>query len=260
MPGLGGPGDGSRPVRPDPGASGQAGSPTWRPGRRGGCVHQRPWPRCRSAGPGVGQASSHPWAPACAPPIGYSARMAHFHARLLERVASAHPMLLWLAGAAAMGLSGNRSARRAALRGTGSVVLASAGFSDSPSPGSSRRGMRPRPRRSLPPSPWSRPGWELPLVPIAAGVAASRAHTDGHSPGEVLAGVAVGVGIAATTCRWWPLHLDEPAETARPNVPVPALPAATRARPGRQGRRRPRWRARHRRWRRHSQRGSSPGR
>ncbi|WP_405595047.1 phosphatase PAP2 family protein [Streptomyces sp. NBC_01410] len=40
------------------------------------------------------------------------------------------------------------------------------------------------------------------LVPIAAGVAASRAHTDGHSPGEVLAGVAVGVGIAATTCRW----------------------------------------------------------
>ncbi|MFI1399939.1 hypothetical protein [Streptomyces sp. NPDC020681] len=52
--------------------------------------------------------------------------MAHFHARLLERVASAHPMLLWLAGAAAMGLSGNRSARRAALRGTSSVVLASA--------------------------------------------------------------------------------------------------------------------------------------
>ncbi|WUM93874.1 phosphatase PAP2 family protein [Streptomyces sp. NBC_00322] len=56
------------------------------------------------------------------------------------------------------------------------------------------------------------------LVPIAAGVAASRAHTDGHSPGEVLAGVAVGVGIAAATCRWWPLHLDEPAETARPDV------------------------------------------
>lgn len=70
MPGLGGPGDGSRPVRPAPGARGQAGSPTWRPGRRGACVHPRPWPRCRSAGPGVGQASSHLWAPACAPPLG----------------------------------------------------------------------------------------------------------------------------------------------------------------------------------------------
>ncbi|WP_267913078.1 diacylglycerol kinase family protein, partial [Streptomyces sp. N35] len=41
----------------------------------------------------------------------------------------------------------------------------------------------------------------------------------------VLEGVVLGAGVAATTCRWWPLRADRPADAARPNVPVPALPA-----------------------------------
>ncbi|MEV2255203.1 diacylglycerol kinase family protein [Streptomyces sp. NPDC050147] len=36
---------------------------------------------------------------------------------------------------------------------------------------------------------------------------------------------AFGVGIAVATCRWWPVHRDEPADSARPKLPVPALPS-----------------------------------
>lgn len=170
-------------------------------------------------------------------------RDVRFIERVVPRLGRADHGVLWLAGAAVMSLSGNRSARRAALRGTGSVVFASAAVNiaaqslSADSVPSIHRFLRQPITRAFPSrhaasaaafatavtleSPWLGAA----LIPIAAGVAASRAHTDGHSPGEVLAGVAVGIGIAAATCRWWPLHPDEPAEAARPNVPVPALPA-----------------------------------
>jgi len=154
---------------------------------------------------------------------------------LVEHVISAHPWLPWLAGAAAMGLSGNRGARRAALRGTGSLALASAAAAIAAKSASGRRASGQYVARALPcghtasaaafvtaamlESPWLGTA----LAPLAA--AATAARTGARSPSAVLEGVAVGVGVAVATCRWWPLHVDRPADSARPNVPVPALPA-----------------------------------
>ncbi|WP_369171257.1 diacylglycerol kinase family protein [Streptomyces sp. R28] len=156
-------------------------------------------------------------------------------ARLFSRVASAHPMLPWLAGAAVMGLSGDRGARRAALRGTGSLALASAVVGIAAKSASGHRFL-PRPATRALPSGHaasvaafaSAVALESPLlgaalVPLAAAAAVFRARTCSSS--DVLAGAALGIGIAAATCRWWPLHVDEPADAARPNVTVPALPA-----------------------------------
>lgn len=146
-------------------------------------------------------------------------------------------MLPWLAGAAAMGLSGNRGARRAALRATGSLALASAVVGIA-AKSASRHRFPPRPATRALPSGHaaavaafaSAVALESPLlgaalVPLAAAAAVFRARAGRHSPGDVLAGAVLGVGVAAATCRWWPLHVDEPADAARPNVPVPALPA-----------------------------------
>ncbi|MDQ1051610.1 diacylglycerol kinase family protein [Streptomyces sp. V4I2] len=158
-------------------------------------------------------------------------------ARLFSRVASAHPMLPWLTGAAVMGLSGNRGARRAALRGTGSLALASAAVGIAAKSASSHR-LPPRPAtRALPSghaaavaafatavtleSPWLGAA----LIPLATAATAFRARAGTRSPRDVLAGTVLGVGVAAATCRWWPLHVDAPADTARPNEPVPALPS-----------------------------------
>lgn len=145
-------------------------------------------------------------------------------------------MLPWLAGAAAMGLSGNRGARRAALRATGSLALASAVVGIA-AKSASRHRFPPRPATRALPSGHaaavaafaSAVALESPLlgaalVPLAAAAAVFRARAGRHSLGVVLAGAVLGVGVAAATCRWWPLHVDEPADAARPNVPVPALP------------------------------------
>lgn len=171
---------------------------------------------------------------------GYPLGMKHLRgidARLLARVASAHPLLPWLAGAAVMGLSGNRGARRAALRGTGSLALTSAVVGISAKSAASHR-IPFRPATPTSPSghtaavatfaaavtlesPWLGTA----LIPLATAAAVLRARHTTRSPGDVLAGAAFGVGVAAATCRWWPVHVDEPADTARPNVSVPALPA-----------------------------------
>ncbi|WP_369244791.1 diacylglycerol kinase family protein [Streptomyces sp. R41] len=158
-------------------------------------------------------------------------------ARPFACIASAHPMLPWLTGAAVMGLSGNRGARRAALRGAGSLALASAAVGIAAKSASSHRFL-PRPAtRALPSghaaavaafatavtleSPWLGAA----LIPLATAAAVFRARTGTRSPGDVLAGAVLGVSVATATCRWWPLHVDEPADAARPNVRVPALPA-----------------------------------
>ncbi|MEC3979375.1 bifunctional phosphatase PAP2/diacylglycerol kinase family protein [Amycolatopsis sp. H20-H5] len=54
----------------------------------------------------------------------------------------------------------------------------------------------------------------LVIAPLAAAVAYSRVHTGVHWPSDVGAGVAIGVGVAALTRHWWPLHPDVPARTA----------------------------------------------
>lgn len=171
---------------------------------------------------------------------GYPVGMRHLRAldaRLFARVASAHPMLPWLTGAAVMGLSGNRGVRRAALRATGSLALASAVVDIASRPASSHR-LLPRPATRVLPSGHAAavaafttattlesPRLGAALLPLATAATSFRARTATSSTGGVLAGVALGIGIAAATCRWWPLRVDEPAEAARPNVPVPALPA-----------------------------------
>jgi undecaprenyl-diphosphatase len=54
----------------------------------------------------------------------------------------------------------------------------------------------------------------LAIAPLAAAVAYSRVHTGVHWPSDVGIGALIGVGAAALTRHWWPLHPDVPARTA----------------------------------------------
>ncbi|KJS54069.1 phosphoesterase [Streptomyces rubellomurinus subsp. indigoferus] len=155
---------------------------------------------------------------------------------------------LWMGGAALLGATGNRTARRAALRATGSLLLASALANIA------AKGLSRRPRPALDPVPVVRRllkqpvtssfpsghsasaaafatalAVESPLLgaiaaPVAAAVMASRVYVGVHYPGDVLAGAALGAGTAALTLRWWPRRSDHPADTAAPAVRAPALP------------------------------------
>jgi undecaprenyl-diphosphatase len=191
-------------------------------------------------------------------------RLHDLDVELFERVAAArlrgaHPVLprlgraadhglLWLTCAAVLGLSANRSARRAALRGVGSLALASAvtnvaakslaGRRRPPAdPVPHVRRLRRTPVTTSFPSGHSAsavafataaalesPQLGALLAPVAAGVAASRVYTGAHYPGDVLAGAALGAALAALTCRWWPLRSDRAAGPAVPDPTAPALP------------------------------------
>ena len=191
-------------------------------------------------------------------------RLQNLDVRLFDRVAAAHPRgvdavlprlgrsanhgMLWLAAGAVLGLSRNRSARRAAMRGIGSLALASTAANVVAKQLTGRRrpvttGV-PIARRLLHPpittsfpsghtasaaafatavtleSPWLGAA----VIPLAAAVAGSRIYTGAHYPSDVLAGAALGAGMAALTLRWWPLRDDAPAQAARARVQVPALP------------------------------------
>ena len=156
--------------------------------------------------------------------------------------------VLWLAAAGGLGLSGNRSARRAAMRGIGSLALASVAANViakqltrrvrplTDGVPLARRLLRAPVTTSFPSghsasaaafatataleAPWL----GALAVPVALGVAVSRVYTGAHYPGDVLAGTVLGAGIAAATLRWWPLRVDEAAAAARPRVALPALP------------------------------------
>ena len=156
--------------------------------------------------------------------------------------------VLWLTTAAVLGLSRNRAARRAAMRGVGSLALASATANVLAKQLTRRqrpvndavplvRRLRRQPVTTSFPSGHSAsaaafatavalesPWLGAAVAPLAAGVAASRVYTGVHYPGDVLAGIALGAGLAAATVRWWPLRDDAAADTARARVPVPALP------------------------------------
>ncbi|PBC71016.1 undecaprenyl-diphosphatase [Streptomyces sp. TLI_235] len=177
----------------------------------------------------------------------------------VSRLRGAHPVLprlsaaanhgvLWFGVAAALAATGDRTARRAALRGAGSLALASL-LANVPAKYATRR---PRPllddvplarRLSVQPVTTSFPSGhsasaaaftvglalESPALavcaaPLALGVMASRVYVGVHYPGDVLAGAALGAGAALLTTRWWPRAAEEPAGAAPPRITAPALP------------------------------------
>lgn len=161
---------------------------------------------------------------------------------------SANHSRLWMVAAGSMALSGGRAGRRAALRGLGSVALAST-VSNAVM---KRAARRPRPVldlvpevRRLPRQPWttSFPSGHAASAAafatgvalesrslgaaagvLAGGVALSRVYTGVHYPGDVLAGAALGAGLAAVTLRWWPRRPVAAAFAPAPQVHVPVLP------------------------------------
>jgi diacylglycerol kinase family enzyme/membrane-associated phospholipid phosphatase len=159
---------------------------------------------------------------------------------------AANHSLIWFTVAAL--LAGRRGAtRKAAARGLLSIGLASAAANAGLKPVLPRR--RPAASElpayqtiSHPPTSSSFPSGHaasaaafvtavamesprsgLVLAPLAAGVAYSRVHVGVHWASDVLAGAALGSGIAWATRRWWPVREQDEAR-ARPLDTVPELP------------------------------------
>ena len=178
------------------------------------------------------------------------ARAARADTPLLDRVLppltrSANHGGLWLAVAGVLAVTGKR---RAAVRGLGSLALASA-TANIPAKLSVQR-ARPQlhgvpvprqlmvqPTTSSFPSGHSasaaafaagvaleNPLLGLPVGALAAGVAYGRVHTGVHYPGDVVAGIALGAGAAVAVRRVWPVRPDRPAVVRRARVEAPALP------------------------------------
>nr|WP_229891385.1 phosphatase PAP2 family protein [Streptomyces mashuensis] len=168
--------------------------------------------------------------------------------RVLPRLSrSADHGVLWFGVAAGAALLGGPAVRRAALRGTLSLALASATVNTV----GKRSVRRVRPVADLVPvvrrlarqpvttsfpsghsasaaafatgvaleSPW----WGLALAPLAASVCFSRVYTGVHYPGDVLAGAALGAGAAFVVRGLAPGRPRQvPEAPARPDAP--ALP------------------------------------
>ncbi|MEV7403403.1 diacylglycerol kinase family protein [Streptomyces sp. NPDC091267] len=162
----------------------------------------------------------------------------------LLRRAAGHDAV-WLAAATVLGASGGRNARRAALRGIGSVAIVAVinHTLAKPAARSARPvldafpALFPRPNTaSLPASPTASaaafatgvvlesPRYGLAVVPFAAGLAYVRGRGGLDHRGRATAGVIVGVGAALLTCRWWPVKPEAAAAAAPPRRPAPALP------------------------------------
>jgi undecaprenyl-diphosphatase len=67
-----------------------------------------------------------------------------------------------------------------------------------------------------------RPRLGAAVAPLAVAVAYSRIHVGVHWASDVIAGAAVGAGVAAATRRWWPVRRTDEA-LARPLDSVPIL-------------------------------------
>jgi diacylglycerol kinase family enzyme/membrane-associated phospholipid phosphatase len=156
---------------------------------------------------------------------------------------------LWLGVAAVLATRG-RPGRRAALRGVLSVGLASATANiagkrllrrqrpDFLTMVEAGRLPRRRPSSGSFPSGHSAsaaafavgaasevPALGLPLGLAAATVGYSRVHTGVHYPGDVLAGWALGAGVALATRWWWPLAPVDPALVRERLDPTSTQPA-----------------------------------
>jgi diacylglycerol kinase family enzyme/membrane-associated phospholipid phosphatase len=157
---------------------------------------------------------------------------------------------LWVAAGLLLALTGGRWGRRASLRGLLAVGLTSATV-NLPLKLALRRARPPidlvphaRRLRRLPTSSslpsghaasaaafatgvaLELPSAALPVAAAATAVAFSRIYTGVHYPVDVVAGAAIGAGIAVASTRWWPLapSPDEaPPALARAGQ-VPSLP------------------------------------
>jgi undecaprenyl-diphosphatase len=154
--------------------------------------------------------------------------------------------LLWIVLSLFMA-SGGRRGRRAALRGIGSIAVASA-VANQPA---KRLFRRPRPaidghpaprvirrrlRTSSFPSGHSASafafavgagselprGSRVPLYVLASSVAFSRVYVGAHYPGDVLAGAALGAGAGRLSRRVWPLPEVEPGTGPARRTPADA--------------------------------------
>ncbi|WBB64575.1 phosphatase PAP2 family protein [Streptomyces sp. WMMC500] len=158
--------------------------------------------------------------------------------------------LLWFGAAATIAALGGSRGRRAALRGVGSLALASATVNTA-GKGAFRR-ARPvldavpvirhlarQPITSSFPSGHSAsaaafvcgvafesPRWAAVLAPVAWSVAFSRVYTGVHYPSDVLAGSALGLGAALVVRRLVPPR-PRPPHPAPPPAAAPALPDGT---------------------------------
>ncbi|MFZ3561492.1 diacylglycerol/lipid kinase family protein [Streptomyces sp. BH055] len=162
--------------------------------------------------------------------------------RVLRNVAG-HDAV-WLGVAAALGISGGQSARRAALRGIGSVAIVTALDRALTKPAA--RGTRPlvdaltgsaphprtAPPRSNPVAPAAAfaaavavesPRHGLAVLPFAAGLAYLRGHGRLPHRGRAAAGIIAGASAALLTYRWWPAKPETAAAAAPPRKPAPAL-------------------------------------
>jgi undecaprenyl-diphosphatase len=177
-------------------------------------------------------------------------KAARSHTPVLDTVlppltSSANHGILWFAVSVLLA-GGNR--RRAAVRGLASLGVASA-VANLPLKYAARRSRPelipvPLPRRLLnQPTTSSFPSGHsasaaafatgvaleqpllgAPVAVLAAGVAYGRVHTGVHYPGDVVAGVALGIGSALLVRRVWPVRPDRPAFARPARRPAPALP------------------------------------
>ena len=156
---------------------------------------------------------------------------------------------LWL-GLAALLATDGRPGRRAALRGTMSIGLASASANlvgkrllhrkrpDWLTMVEVARHAHRRPTSGSFPSGHSAsaaafavgaasevPALALPLAAAAAAVGYSRVHTGVHYPGDVLVGWALGAGVGLATRWWWPLAPVDPAVVRERLAPEAIAPA-----------------------------------
>jgi undecaprenyl-diphosphatase len=176
-------------------------------------------------------------------------RAARSHSPVLDAVlptltSSANHGILWF-GVSGLLAAGNR--RRAAVRGLAALGVASA-IANLPLKYAARRSRPelipvPLPRRLLnQPTTSSFPSGHsasagafaagvameepligVPVALLAAGVAYGRVHTGVHYPGDVVAGLALGIGSALVVRRVWPVRPDRPAFAKPANRTAPAL-------------------------------------
>jgi diacylglycerol kinase family enzyme/membrane-associated phospholipid phosphatase len=152
---------------------------------------------------------------------------------------------LWSAVAFVLAAFGGRFGRRAALRGMISVAVSSVLVTGvlkrvirraRPSPSPERASARFPSSGSFPSGhaasafafatavSLEEPAFGLPLFAAAGTVAYSRTRTGVHYPSDVLAGAAMGAGIALATLRYWPLAPKTPARAAAAEVDPSSVP------------------------------------